>query len=77
MDRLFDSGKEKCSVGVWDEGLRLAPFSLLMRHIFLYLELKGLLTSKFAKIVSLCVEVQDAPIDSILTQIPPAWEECF
>jgi replication factor C subunit 3/5 len=77
LDRLLDSGKEKCSVGVWDEGLRLAPFSLLMRHVFLFLELKGLLTSKFSKFVSLCVEVQDAPIDSILTQIPPAWEECF
>lgn len=77
LDRLLDSGKEKCSVGVWDEGLRLAPFSLLMRHVFLYLELKGLLTSKMTKFVSLCVEVQDAPIDSILTQIPPVWEECF
>jgi DNA polymerase III delta prime subunit len=77
LDRLLDSGKEKCSVGVWDEGLRLAPFSLLMRHIFLFLELKGLLTSKFTKFVSLCVEVQDAAIDSILMQIPPVWEECF
>jgi len=77
LERLQDAGKEKCSVGVWDEGLRRAPFSTLMRHVFLFLELKGLLTSKLASFVSLCVEVQDASIDSILTQIPPAWEECF
>jgi DNA polymerase III delta prime subunit len=77
LDRLLDSGHEKCSVGVWDEGLRLAPFSLLMRHVFLYLELKKLLTSKFSMFLVLCIEVQDAPIDSVLTQIPPVWEECF
>ena len=77
LDRLLDAGRERCSVGVWDEGLRRAPFSTLMRHIFLFLELKGLLTLKMSSFVSLCVEVQDASIDSILTQIPPVWEECF
>jgi len=77
LDRLLDAGRERCSVGVWDEGLRRAPFSTLMRHIFLFLELKGLLTSKLSSFVSLCVEVQDASIESILTQIPPAWEDCF
>lgn len=77
LDRLLDAGREKCSVGVWDSGLRLVPFSTLMRHIFLYLEMKELLTSKLDKFVALCVEVQDASIDSILTQIPPVWEECF
>ena len=77
LDRLLDAGRERCSVGVWDEGLRRAPFSTLMRHIFLFLELKGLLTLKMSSFVSLCVEVQDASIDSILTQIPPAWEDCF
>jgi DNA polymerase III delta prime subunit len=77
LERLVDAGQEKCSVGVWDEGLRRAPFSLLIRHVFLYLELKELLTSTFSKFIALSVEVQDASIDSILTQIPPIWEECF
>jgi len=77
LHRLLDAGKEKCSVGVWDEGLRHVPFSILMRHVFLFLEEKKLLTSKLTSFVSLCVEVQDASIDSILTQIPPVWEECF
>jgi DNA polymerase III delta prime subunit len=77
LERLVDAGREKCSVGVWDEGLRQAPFSLLIRHVFLYLELKELLTSVFSTFVALSVEVQDAPIDSILTQIPHVWEECF
>jgi len=77
LNRLLDAGRERCSVGVWDEGLRRAPFSLLMRHVFLFLELKGLLTSKLRAFVALCVEVQDAPIESILTQVPPVWEDCF
>jgi replication-associated recombination protein RarA len=77
LDRLLDAGRERCSVGVWDDGLRRAPFSLLLRHVFLFLEMKGLLTSKLAAFVALCVEVQDASIESILTEVPPVWEECF
>jgi len=77
LDRLLDAGKEKCSVGVWDEGLRATPFSTLIRHVFLFLELKELLTSKFASFIALSIDVQDASVDSILMQIPTAWEDCF
>jgi len=77
LERVVDAGKEKCSVGVWDSGLRRAPFSLLIRNVFLYIELLGKLTDTFAPFVALCIEVQDATMDTILSQIPRAWEECF
>ena len=77
LERLVQAGRSKCSVRVWDEGLQKTPFSVLIRHICLYMEQLGLLTSASGAFVSLCVEMQDASIDSLLAQLPAAWEGCF
>jgi hypothetical protein len=66
------------SVFVWEEGLHRAPFSVLIRHVFIWMQANGLLASDNAAVqdfVNLCLLVQDAGIQTQLEVIPPAWEK--
>ena len=64
------------SVFVWDDGLRRAPFCVLIRHVFLWMTTKNLFSHKASeKFVRACLELQDAPLLTILSVIPPLWEE--
>ena len=68
------------SVCVWEEGLRKAPFCILIRHVFLWMEMKGLLVSNKPSVeafVHLCLRVQDAGTDTLLAVIPTAWDAVF
>lgn len=60
---------------VWEDGLARAPFCILIRHVFLWMQTEGLLDRPAAAaFVDACLEVQDAPVATILSVIPAAWE---
>lgn len=75
LNRLGAARKGR-SLFVWEEGLRRAPFCILIRHVFLWLNMQGRLETNEATthFVDLCMQVQDAPVDTILSVIPSAWE---
>ncbi len=75
LQRLSAAPANK-SLIVWEEGLRKAPFCILIRHVFLWMEMQGHLTSipEIAKFVDLCLQVQDASTDTILYTIPSTWD---
>lgn len=68
---LADPGTSVC---VWEDGLAIVPFCILIRHVFLWLEVKGWLTDKAARFVDACLEVHDAPLPTLLAVLPPAWD---
>lgn len=70
------AAKQSKSIFVWEEGLRRAPFCILIRHVFLWLNRNGALESTEAMraFVDLCMQVQDAKVETLLAVIPPAWE---
>lgn len=64
------------SIYVWEDGLKRTPFCILIRHVFLWMNDHALLdeTSPIAaEFVQACLEVQDAPVSTILSVIPPLW----
>lgn len=68
------------SVFVWEDGLRKAPFCILIRHVFVWMNERKMLdtsTAAAAAFVQACLEVQDALVDTILQVIPTAWEQLF
>jgi DNA polymerase III delta prime subunit len=74
--RLESSARKKRSIFVWEEGLTKMPFCILIRHVFLWMQEKGVLDSPAAAdFVQRCLECQDAPQSAILAVIPPAWEK--
>ncbi len=81
LERLVLAGSNKNSFAVWDDGLKLAPFGVLIRHVFLYMDLKGLFgTSKkkeFESFIKLCIVLKDSSNDVILHSVPTVWESCF
>jgi DNA polymerase III delta prime subunit len=78
FDRLEQAGKSGKSIYVWEDGLKKTPFCILIRHVFLWMLDKKLLDhTNAAEFVQACLEVQDAPIATILAMIPPIWESLF
>lgn len=74
FERLGVAEKGK-SIYVWESGLLRAPFCILIRHVFLWMQMKGFFEKTgAAEFVQACLEVQDAPIPTILSVIPPLWE---
>jgi DNA polymerase III delta prime subunit len=66
------------SVFVWERGLGRAPFCILIRHVFIWMESRRLLdVDGAADFVQKCLEVQDAPQATVLSVIPPVWEKLF
>lgn len=67
------------SLFVWEAGLQKAPFCILIRHVFMWMSMKGLLVSRpeVDAFVDLCMKVQDAGSPTILSVIPAAWEKIF
>jgi hypothetical protein len=58
--------------------LSRAPFCILIRHVFIWMETQKLFDiPAAAAFVDRCLEVQDAPVSTILALIPPAWEAMF
>lgn len=77
LARLAAAPREK-SIYAWEAGLAKAPFCILIRHVFLWMSVRGLLDkSGSAEFVQKCLEVQDAPASTILTVLPPVWESLF
>jgi DNA polymerase III delta prime subunit len=76
--RLEAAGARKRSEIVWEDGLRRAPFCILIRHVFLWMNGKGLLDKPAsAAFVQACLEVQDAPQPSVLSIVPAAFDALF
>jgi hypothetical protein len=69
------------SVYIWDDGLKKAPFCVLIRHVFLWLQTfrGGVYFKKpeFKEFVGACLELQDAPMTTLLDRIPAAWEKFY
>lgn len=76
LKRLDDAGPGK-SIYVWETGLQKTPFCILIRHVFLWLEMKGGMKScpEMEQFIELCMRVQDANKEILLNCIPPAWEK--
>jgi DNA polymerase III delta prime subunit len=73
---LEAASKISRSVFVWERGLGRAPFCILIRHVFIWMESKKLFEKiDAADFVQKCLEVQDAPHATVLSVIPPAWEK--
>lgn len=76
--RLEAAGVRGRSEIVWEDGLRRAPFCILIRHVFLWMTSKDLLDKPAsAAFVQACVEVQDAQQPTVLSIIPAAFDALF
>ncbi len=76
--RLETASRDGRSVFVWEDGLSRAPFCILVRHVFIWMNEKKLLDHAAAgDFVQACLEVQDAPQATVLAVIPPVWERFF
>lgn len=78
FSRLEEASKNKRSVYVWEDGLSRAPFCILIRHVFIWMEIKKLFDhAAAANFIQACLEVQDAPQSTVLSVIPRIWEKLF
>jgi hypothetical protein len=74
FERLRTAGIGK-TLYVWEDGLRQAPFCILIRHVFLMMmDHDFFKRDGVSQFIDTCLEVQDAPIATILSSIPPLWE---
>ncbi len=75
LNRLSSAPRGR-SIYVWEDGLRRIPFCILIRHVFLWLNMQSRMVTNTAvtEFVNLCMKVQDANTDTILAVIPAAWE---
>ena len=80
FERLTTSPSSLC---VWEDGLKQAPFCILVRHVFVYMNMKGMLDETYPKhaevqnFVQTCLNAQDSPNTTILTVIPQAWDALY
>ena len=75
--RLFGAAKGK-SVCVWEDGLALLPFCILIRHVFLWMDSKGYFQKPAMEaFIQTCLELQDAPAPTILATLPAAWDAVY
>lgn len=76
LERLWAATAAGKSLFVWEEGLHKAPFCILIRHVLMGMEMKGLLISgpEMEEFVNRCMLVQDADVTTVLETIPTAWE---
>lgn len=80
FERLESAGMKAggSSVYVWEDGLRRLPFCILIRHVFIWMNEKKILEGEMASaFVETCLEVQDAPVATVLAVIPAVWEKMF
>lgn len=75
--RLETAGLSRRSIYVWEDGLRKAPFCILIRHVFLWMESKEILNMAAADFIETCLKVQDAPQSTLLSVLPAKWEALF
>jgi hypothetical protein len=78
IQRLERTGREGGgkSIYVWEDGLKKAPFCILIRHVFLWMMETGLLDSADS-FVQACLENQDSQTITILHIIPDKWDALF
>lgn len=76
MERLIETGRIRKSIFAWEEGLSRVPFCILIRHVFIFLELHGFLEKKGAdEFISKCLEIQNSPHSILVSVLPDAWEK--
>lgn len=79
----LETAKKGKSVFVWEDGIARTPFCILIRHVFLWLDSKEYFakdrqdSDRMERFIQTCLEVQDAPIETILATIPPAWDSLY
>jgi DNA polymerase III delta prime subunit len=63
------------SAAVWAEGLTRAPFCVLIRHVFLWMNMRGLLDGTgAAEFINTCLTAQDAPQSVIAAVVSAAFD---
>lgn len=80
LEAAGKAGSGEQSVFVWEDGLRRAPFCILIRHVFVWMNERKMMetsTPAVAAFVQTCLEVQDAVTETILSVIPAAWDRIF
>jgi DNA polymerase III delta prime subunit len=80
LETAGKAGDGSQSVFVWEDGLRRAPFCILIRHVFVWMNERKMMetsTPAVAAFVQACLEVQDAAAETILSVIPKAWDGLF
>jgi DNA polymerase III delta prime subunit len=78
FSRLSSSQNSLC---VWEDGLKTIPFCILIRHVFVWMNAKGMLDTEYKdkktieNFVNACLDAQDSPNTTILTVIPELWNQ--
>jgi hypothetical protein len=78
FERLTSGGPSLC---VWEDGLKLIPFCILIRHVFLWMNSKGYLDDTYEhrprieEFITLCFNAQNSQVDSILEVVSEAWDK--
>ena len=77
FERLESPGSSLC---VWEDGLKRIPFCILIRHVFLWMNTKGMLEDTYKQkdlvqsFVHTCLEAQDSANETILSILPDIWD---
>jgi DNA polymerase III delta prime subunit len=74
-DDWFAELERTCGATVWEAGLSRAPFCILIRHVFLWMNTHGMLdVAGAADFIDTCLRVQDAPQSVIATVVSAAFD---
>ena len=78
FQRLNSTGESLC---VWEDGFTHVPFCILIRHVFLWMNLKNMMDETYIhkeivkKFVDACLEAQDSSNNTILSVVPKIWDQ--
>ena len=74
-DDWFAELERTRGTAVWEAGLSRAPFCILIRHVFLWMNTHGMLdVAGAAEFIDTCLSVQDAPQSVIATVVSAAFD---
>lgn len=77
FDRLQHTDSSLC---VWEDGIKRIPFCILIRHVMVWMNTKGMLEDTYEKkeivqeFVNKCLEAQDSSNTTILSVVPKIWD---
>jgi replication factor C small subunit len=68
---LFAAGSD--SLAVWQRGIMKTPIHILCRHILVWLENNGLLTSKYEPFILASLKIRDISNEDAVSEIARVW----
>ena len=69
------------SICIWEDAFKQLPFCALIRHVFIWMNLKNMFEDTYehkeivANFVQKCLESQDSPNDTIISVVSTAWDK--